>query len=100
MCYSLCALQELEQEGLYNSFDSVHKYVCPMLYTCHVLWHLFYRQCLALVFLPIIEQELEEYVEFWNSHCIRSSRQGNCIGGIPNDLFDMAAYYGKLFSPL
>lgn len=54
------------------------------------------RQCLAIVVQPIIEQKLKEYHEFWNSHHIRSSRQGNCIGGIPNDLFDMPAHYGRL----
>ena len=56
--------------------------------------NLYYRACLSIVFPPIIEKELEEYMAYWNSHCIRSSR-GDCLGGIPNDLFDMPAYYGK-----
>ena len=69
--------QELEQEGLYNSSNDIHK------------------KCLAVVFLPLIERELREYVAYWNSHKIRSSRQGDCLGGIPNDLFDMPVFYGK-----
>ena len=56
---------------------------------------LFYRKYLAVVFLPLIEKELQEYIIYWNSHRIRSSRQGNCLGGIPNDLFEMLAFYGK-----
>ena len=48
-----------------------------------------------MVFQPIIEKELQDYADFWNSHYIRPSRQGNCIGGIPNDLNDIPTYYGK-----
>lgn len=51
---------------------------------------------LAVVFLPIIERELREYMAYWNTHMIRSSRLGNCLGGIPEDLFSMPAYYGMI----
>ena len=34
-------------------------------------------------------------MQFWNSHYVRSCRQGDCMGGVPNDLFDMPTYYGK-----
>ena len=54
-----------------------------------------FRKCLAVVFIPIIERELREFVRYWNSHRIRNSRRGNCIGGIPDDLFQMPLHYGN-----
>lgn len=50
---------------------------------------------MAVVFLPIVERELREFVQYWNTHRIRPSRNGNCIGGIPEDLFDMPLHYGQ-----
>jgi hypothetical protein len=50
--------------------------------------------CLAVVFLPLIEKELGEFMHYWNTHCIRQSN-GNCIGGIPDDLHDMPQHDGK-----
>ena len=47
------------------------------------------------MFLPVIERELTEYMHHWNSHLIRSSKCGNCLGGIPNDLFSMPSFYGE-----
>ena len=49
---------------------------------------------LAVVFLPLIEKELGEFVHYWNTHCIRQSN-GNCVGGIPDDIYDMPQHYGK-----
>ena len=57
--------------------------------------------CLAVVFLPLIEKELQQFMHYWNTHCIRQSN-GNCVGGIPDDLHDMPQhcgiynYYNKL----
>lgn len=94
-------LQELEQEGLYNSIDEVHRYCCVTEHMyMRIILFIFYRKCLAVVFLPLIEKELQEYIIYWNSHRIRSSRQGNCLGGIPNDLFEMPAFYGKQYPSL
>ena len=85
-------MQELELEGLYDDANLVHRCKNTTMYNYRI--NLYYRACLSIVFLPIIEKELEEYMAYWNSHCIRSSR-GDCLGGIPSDLFDMPAYYGK-----
>ena len=46
------------------------------------------------MFFPILERELNEFVHYWNTHRIRSSRHGNCIGGVPDDLYDMPEHYG------
>ena len=55
------------------------------------------RKCLHTVFYALIERELAEFMAHWNSHVMRASRNGECLGGIPNDLYDMPSYYGMLF---
>ena len=46
-------------------------------------WHL-----LAFTIGIILENELQEFVKFWNSHRIRN-KLSNAPCGIPNDLYDM-----------
>ncbi len=52
------------------------------------------RQCLAIVFLPLLERELREFVRYWNSHPLRRNRVAECPQGIPDDLYDMPDNYG------
>ncbi len=52
------------------------------------------RRCLAVVFQPIIERELNNFKVYWNTHKIRKSH-GDTIDGIPDDLYQMPVYYGK-----
>ena len=33
------------------------------------------RQCLAAVFLPLLERELRDFVKHWNSHRMRHNRR-------------------------
>ena len=54
-----------------------------------------YRKRLAIVFTPLLEQELRQFKAHWNSHRIRESRHADCPGGIPDDLYDMPVHYGK-----
>ena len=53
------------------------------------------RQCLAIVFLPILERELQEFVQYWNSYPLRRNRVTECPQGIPDDLYDMHNQYGR-----
>lgn len=53
------------------------------------------RKCLAVVFTPLIKRELDEFVSLWNEHKIRQST-GDCLGGIPNDMYQMPQHYGIL----
>lgn len=69
-------MQQLEMEGLYVKENEVH------------------RQCLSVVFHRFIESGLNEFRHYWNTHCIRESHS-DCIGGIPDDLYDMPLHYGK-----
>ena len=37
---------------------------------------------MSLVFGPLIESGLNEFVDYWNTHTIRQSR-ADCLGGMP-----------------
>ncbi|KAL3866702.1 hypothetical protein ACJMK2_043986 [Sinanodonta woodiana] len=43
--------------------------------------------CLQFVYIPLIQNHLEEVVEMWNSHTIRRQKMGDVINGIPDVLF-------------
>ena len=51
----------------------------------------YYRKCFELVFHPVIERELREYMVYWNTHSIHFNRLANW----PEDLFDMPEHYGR-----
>ena len=57
---------------------------------------MYYRDFLVVVFFPILEKELHEFVRYWNTHRIRYNSKADCPGGIPEDLFNMPLYVGKL----
>ena len=48
-----------------------------------------------VVFQPIIERELSDFVTHWNSHRMRHNSRAECPGGIPDDLFDMPSTVGE-----
>ena len=51
---------------------------------------------LAYSTVPVIERELAEFAEHWNTHMIRSNKKASCPSGIPDDLYDMPLLYGKI----
>ena len=53
------------------------------------------RYCLAYAFVPVLERELNEFRDSWNSHTIRKNRNSNGPAGKPEDLYDMPAMYGR-----
>ena len=44
----------------------------------------------------ILESELNEFKEEWNTHSLRANSKTLLPSGIPNDLNDMPETYGKL----
>jgi hypothetical protein len=42
----------------------------------------------------IINQELQDFKEDWNSHRIRKTHGARCPGGVPNDLFHLPQITG------
>lgn len=57
-------------------------------YHCH-------RQCLAVVLESILQQELLEFLHYWNSHNIRTNTLAECPAGIPNDLYSIPEEFGN-----
>ena len=42
----------------------------------------------------LIEDELEKFVEHWNTHVMRANRLTGSPSAIPNDLYEMPNTYG------
>lgn len=57
-----------------------------------------YRFCLAYVIGKQLDNELQDFVRHWNSHVIRSNCMTGSYSAIPNDLYEMPNYYGKLIN--
>ena len=51
------------------------------------------KECLWYTFSGLIQKELDDIVEHWNTHRIRKSRS-NCIAGRPDSLFYIPENYG------
>jgi len=45
--------------------------------------------CLRYCFMAILQQDLAEVVQYWNSHRIRPSRGSRCPAGVPDVLYCM-----------
>ena len=43
-----------------------------------------------------MKTDIEEFVEFWNSHSIRSNKLAACPAGRPDDLYEMPELFGNL----
>ena len=55
-----------------------------------------HKCALAYASAHLINKELEEFKEYWNSHRIRENRSVSLPSGIPNDLFEMPSVDGML----
>ena len=51
-------------------------------------------KCLAYVLVSVLQRELEEFKELWNTHTIRYNRRIEAPHGIPNDLYTMPSESG------
>ena len=56
--------------------------------------NLTHRQLLAFVYVPIVQRECEVFVEYWNSHRIRSQENLEIPTGVPNHIFNFPEKYG------
>ncbi len=59
-----------------------------------------YRNCIAFAFAGLLQKEIGEFALYWNSHCIRKNAMAECPNGIPQDMYDIPAHYGKRFLSL
>ena len=47
------------------------------------------------MFLPALKKDVQEFLEFWNSHRIRSNKLAACPAGRPDDLYEIPECFGK-----
>ncbi|XP_055958587.1 uncharacterized protein LOC130013713 [Patella vulgata] len=52
------------------------------------------REILALVYLPLVQEEINKFVELWNNHRMRK-QNSDLPKGIPNHLYDFPETYGS-----
>ena len=54
------------------------------------------RNVLGLIFGTILQQDMDNFVDDWNMHLIRPSRNDNSPSGRPCDMYDMPSLFGML----
>ena len=57
------------------------------------------KECLWYIFSGLIQRELDDVVEHWNTHRIRKSRH-NCVAGRPDSIFYIPENYGGIETKL
>lgn len=78
-------------DGHFNSAIPFHVYVY-FLIGIHVT--LILRDAVRYTFGPVLQKELNQFVNDWNTHCIRKSTMAEAPGGIPNVLFHFPGLKG------
>ena len=83
-------MQELIDEGLYDSHCERHRRVCIIIIiyinvlTIKVSTS---RHCLAYCYAGLLRDSLSEFVTLWNSHKIRKNQGARCPSGVPDILY-------------
>ena len=54
----------------------------------------FLRYILAFTVENLLNKEMKEFVDYWNTHANRRCKQDGCPSGIPEDLYEMPSTYG------
>ena len=57
------------------------------------------RHCLAYVYARMIEQDIKEFSDLWNTHRLRWNRLSKCPDEIPDDLFRLPQLQGTSTKP-
>ena len=55
-----------------------------------------HRYTLAFVFVPLLQKDLKEFVEDWNTHPIRCNKQSDSPSGRPEDMYSLPVIYGNI----
>ncbi len=64
-------------------------------YLMTVKLNCFFRNVLAYLMVPTIQQEIDKFVDVvWNTHRIREQRNTLLPDGIPNHIYDFPEQYG------
>lgn len=52
------------------------------------------RQCLVVTLERMMQREISDFAQYWNSHSIRVNSTAECPSGIPEDMYDMPSQLG------
>ena len=82
-------MQELKENGFYDP-SSGDRWECAMkinnIIACSHLFSIC-SQILVFVIHSLLQRELTEFMQYWNSHTIRTNTSTECPAGIPDDLY-------------
>ena len=53
------------------------------------------RHSLAYTYGNMMELSLNEFMESWNTHCIRPTHTAGCPAGVPIDLYSLPSLHGN-----
>ena len=53
-----------------------------------------HRDCIRFAFMEVLQEELDEITQSWNTHLLQRRRGG--ISGIPDELYNIPDLYGRL----
>ncbi len=89
-------MQDWQQIGILDVEDLLHRYnIIKNSVQTNVNFNSLDRQLLAFTIGKMLQEELSEFVHFWNTHRIRKNKLTLTPSGIPNDLYDMPELFGK-----
>lgn len=54
------------------------------------------RDLVRLIFTPLIQHDLDDFVKSWNQHRIRKQRNREFDGGVPNDMYCLPRRFGTI----
>ena len=55
---------------------------------------LYFRKVLAFIFIPVIQREMNTFIDMWNSHRIRHQKDTLLPDGVPNHIYNFPEKYG------
>ena len=61
---------------------------------------LYFRHCFLHVYLPLLQNELNDFKEQHNSHRIRKQKDRRVPNGVPDDLYLFPEIHGNYHGPL
>jgi hypothetical protein len=53
----------------------------------------FFRKTLAFIFIPVLQREMQTFMNMWNTHRIRPQKDTFLPNGVPDRLYNFPAHY-------
>ena len=85
-------LQLLTDGGHFDETNPIHVYVNFLSYKLFLIAPAFSSDCIRFAFMEVLQVELDEIKESWNTHLMQSRHGG--IYGIPDELYNIPDLHG------